>query len=273
MKHTGRRATITLDIDAPAADVWRALTEAHEMVRWFPPHATVEPGVGGRIEWRWNDAFTMIGRIDAWDPERRLVLVQEREQPHAADGSAVPDTTPAHLLMEFAIETQQGRTRLTLVHSGFGDGADWDDELEGVANGWEFELRSLVHYLESHGGRDRYTGWANTTVAAPELQVWTALTGANGLRLFESARVPGNEYELVLPTGNTLTGTTRRSVPQREWFGVVRELDNGLMRLHTWRGGGRTGVSVWFATWNDRHAERVAELEASARIVLENLMR
>jgi hypothetical protein len=39
------------------------------------------------------------------------------------------------------------------------------------------------------------------------------------------------------------------------------------------RGDGRTGVSVWFATWNDRHAERAAELEASVRIGLETLMR
>ena len=60
--------------------------------------------------------------------------------------------------MEFTLETHQGKTRLRLVHSGFGEGAAWDNELEGITEGWQAELRSLRHYLERHRGQDRYSG-------------------------------------------------------------------------------------------------------------------
>ena len=269
MPERKRSATVSVDIDAPAAAVWKALTDAREMVRWFPPHAEVEPGAGGHIVWRWDDAFTMAGLIEEWDPERRLVLVQEREPPHDADGRAADGAAPARLVMDFNIETRHGRTRLTLVHSGFGHGAEWDDELEGVANGWHFELRSLAHYLAAQRGRDRHTGWAHTTVEADHADVWRTLASADGFVLADNMRAAGAEYALTLPSGEALTGTSIRYVPEREWFGTARELDDGIVRIHTWRGGGRTGVSIWFATWNTRHATRVASLQDAAQAFLD----
>ena len=43
-------------------------------------------------------------------------------------------------------------TTLRLVHSGFGPGADFDEEYDGISQGWPVELRSLRHYLENHAG-------------------------------------------------------------------------------------------------------------------------
>lgn len=272
MPRRERSATVAVDIDAAAADVWKAITDAREMVRWFPPHAVVTPGVGGQVTWRWDEDFTMAGRIETWEPGRRLVLVQEREAPHGADGRTVEGAAPVRLRMEFTIETRSGATRLTLVHSGFGHGADWDDELEGVANGWEFELRSLIHYMTAHRGSDRHTGWAHATADAAEPEVWRELTGRNGFTPPETMRRAGEEFALTLPSGDVLTGTSIRHVSEREWFGRVRELDDGLVHLHTWRGGGRTGVSVWFATWNRLHAAQVAQFGQTAQAFLRTRM-
>ena len=38
-----RAFSMSLDLDAPAEDVWRALTDAQELVRWFPVGARVAP--------------------------------------------------------------------------------------------------------------------------------------------------------------------------------------------------------------------------------------
>jgi uncharacterized protein YndB with AHSA1/START domain len=36
-------------VDAPIESVWKAITDAEELTRWFVEEATVEPGVGGTI--------------------------------------------------------------------------------------------------------------------------------------------------------------------------------------------------------------------------------
>lgn len=269
MDRPPRAADITLELDAPIEDVWTALTDARELTRWFPLRAEVEAGAGGSMAWRWDDHFSMLSRIDAWQPPRLLRLIQEREPPHAADGLPLADAPPARVVMEFTLETHQGRTRLRLVHSGFGSGDAWDDELEGVTNGWHHELRSLAHYLAHHRGRDRHYGWAWTTTSRPPADVWEALVGAPGLSLAPPSRDAGAPFALAWPGGFTLSGTSLLHVPEREWSGTAAELDNGLVRLSIWRGGGRTGANIWCATWNPERAARAVSLGESAQRFLD----
>jgi len=259
-----RAADITLPIDAPLEDVWKALTDGRELTRWFPLQADVEPRVGGRVAWRWLNQFAMLSHIDAWNPPLRLRLVQKREVPHGADGAALDSEPAAEVAIEFTLETREGRTWLHLVHSGFGDGTAWDDELEGVTNGWNYELRSLIHYLAHHRGHDRHYGWAMTTTPRPAADAWKILL-ADGLILPEAERQEDASFRLTAPGDVTLSGMSRLHIPGREWFGTVSELDNGLVRASTWRGGGTTGVNLWFATWNPAHAATVAKLGQSAQ--------
>ena len=44
---------------------------------------------------------------------------------------------------EYELERDAGKTTLRLVHSGFGDGAEWDDLFDATRAGWAFELRGL----------------------------------------------------------------------------------------------------------------------------------
>jgi len=264
-----RAAEITLTVDAPLEDVWKALTDPRELTRWFPLHADVQSGAGGSVAWRWDDNFAMLSRIDAWQPPRLLRLIQERERPHAADGATLADESTAHVVMEFTIETHLGRTRLRLVHSGFGSGAAWDDELEGVTNGWNYELRGLAHYLAHHRGRDRHFGWAWTTTSRAPVDVWETLTSKGGLALPPSARDAGSSFILTTPDGVALSGVSQLHVPEREWFGTATELDNGIVRLSIWRGGGRTGVNVWFCTWNPDCAGQASALGRSLQVFLD----
>ena len=152
-----RAFRMSLDLDATPDQVWRALTEAEELVRWFSTAARVTPGTGGTMLWSWGYGEDWVTRIDAWEPGKLLRLVQEDARPYDAQGNPLPpgEVEPARIAMEFTLETAQGKTRLRLVHSGFGHGAAWDAEVDGISEGWQAELRSLRHYLRRHRGQDR----------------------------------------------------------------------------------------------------------------------
>ena len=180
-----RRAfEMALDIAATPDEVWRALTQAEELVRWFPMEARVTPGVGGTMLWNWGEGQDWESRIDVWEPGRRLRLVQDDARPYDTQGRALPAgmSEPARIAMEFTLETHRGKTRLRLVHSGFGEGAAWDTEIEGISEGWQAELRSLRHYLERHRGQDRYPGRAMLSTSMPREAAWDRLLGPDGFR-------------------------------------------------------------------------------------------
>ena len=128
----------TVEIAAPVSAVWKALTDAKELERWFPLEARVTPGVGGEVFMSWGAPWEGGSRIDVWEENRRL-----RTRGFLEHGDAS--------LVEYTLEARGGKTVLRLVHSGFAQGSDWEDELfGGTKRGWRYELRSLRHYLERH---------------------------------------------------------------------------------------------------------------------------
>jgi uncharacterized protein YndB with AHSA1/START domain len=44
-----RRTEREVEINRPIENVWKALTDANELARWFPLAARVTPGLGGKI--------------------------------------------------------------------------------------------------------------------------------------------------------------------------------------------------------------------------------
>ena len=66
-----RSFTMSIDIDATPEEVWRALTDAGELMRWSSLQARVTPGKGGSVFWGWDEHWAWESQIDAWEPERR----------------------------------------------------------------------------------------------------------------------------------------------------------------------------------------------------------
>jgi uncharacterized protein YndB with AHSA1/START domain len=271
MTDTGRRAEVELDLDATLEDAWRAITDARELARWFPLEARVEPGAGGTMEWIWADKFHWTTRIETWQPPRLLRLVQDAERPHDVEGRQTQDQSvaPARMVIEFLLETSQGRTHLRLVHSGFGAGAAWDDELESVRNGWATELRNLALYLARHRGKDRHVAWATGSTAEPQAAVWRRLLGPGGFAIEAHRLAAGEPFTLRTPGGDTLSGIIQLHIPDREFLGIARELDDGVFRLGTWAAAGATGVHVWLATWSPELEGKTAALGATAQRFLD----
>lgn len=266
-----------LDLAASADEVWRALTEPDELVRWFPLAAEVEPGAGGRVRWSWGERFDWITAIEEWEPGRRLRLRQQATVPFDLDGRPLAEGSapPATIAIEFHLEAVSGGCRLRVVHSGFGQGAAWDDELDSVSQGWQGELRSLRHYLHRHPNQDRHVGWAFRAVSAERFASPAAalarLTSADGFVIDVTTLAPGLPWAVRTPWGETLRGEVTLALPQGEISGSIREAGDGFLRLHSWRAGGAIGVGVWLATWWGGQRDFVRTFERRANEALERL--
>jgi uncharacterized protein YndB with AHSA1/START domain len=243
-----RRIEVTLDIAAPVSAVWRALTDARELERWFPVRAEVTPGPGGAIRWTWAPDVDWPSHIDLWEAERRLRATYDRPMTHAGG----PLAASALLAMDFTLESEGGRTVLRLVHSGFGSGGDWEDEYHGVRRGWGFELRCLRHYLERHAGQDRQVLMLRAPVHESKESAWRRFIGPEGLGLPEDlahAR-EGDPWRATLATGEELSGTVFSFAPPHEFGATVAELGDGILRVGVEKIGGGLEAWLWFAVWN-----------------------
>ena len=290
-----RRFDMSIDIDAPANVVWSALTEARELTHWFPLEARVVPGEGGSMHWEWGGDWGGESKIAAWEPNRRLKLVETR-QGFDADGKPL-DRAGDHrdLVVEVTLESHAGTTRVRLVHSGFGAGADWDDELDGVSNGWQIELRCLKDYVEKYRGRDRLFAWARASSDLPQEEVWTRLIGPEGvcLQVFPpeggscTEGMDGGNHTEPHPRGFHLQAERSRArytlnvrdqrfagdvvmtIPD-DFVGYVDDF-SGTIRVGTFRGGGRTGLMLVLVSYDPADALRVKAFETDAQALLDRI--
>ena len=233
-----------LEINVPVDAVWKALTDAEEITRWFSPQAAVTPGAGGSVCWTWDDVVEWDSRIEIWEPQRHLRLLYDKPPP-------APDKAGAQLAMDFYLEGLAGETVLRLVHSGFGRGADWDDEYDGVRRGWQYELRSMRHYLENHRGQNRNVVFLRRHFEVSEDQAWDRLSGLLGLpnRRDPGQLREGGRYEITTATGDVFRGEVLVFSPPKEFCATVENLNNGLLRVAPELCAGRPEVWVWFATY------------------------
>lgn len=247
-----RSSTATIELPSPPDVVWRALTDAQEVARWFPLSASVRPGKGGEVVWDWGELYHWPLHIEVWEPGRRLRLTQERDD---------IGNKPVLLTTDFLLEGRGGNTTLRVVAAGFGKTKDWDEEYDGVRRGWLYELRSLRHYLAYHQGRDRRVAWTRVETRITPTDVRRRLLAAGLDQLRE-----GDQYRLELPTGDLFAGTVVRNEDAEEFAGTAENWNNGLFRFDVWGGG----VVLWLSTYGVDE-EKVAGLQTRFQGLLEEL--
>ena len=128
-----RKVDITLKINAKKEDIWSAITEAEELQRWFAPKAEVVPGEGGSIFLSWGPGAEGTAKIDVWKPGEHLRTIADPSKPTQQALAASGYTGPMDMVLDWLIETKDGKATLRLVQSGFGDSADWDREYKARA--------------------------------------------------------------------------------------------------------------------------------------------
>ena len=148
---TDRAIRLEIAVAASLDAIWQALSNAEQLRRWFPLEARGTPGPDGAYTVGWGDGGEWTMRVAAWEPPQRLRLVSDAP---GGDGAA-----PEQVL-EWLVAGRDGAAVVRLVQSGFGPGAEWDEQIEGLTAGWGYFLYNLKHYLERHFGTPREMVWA-----------------------------------------------------------------------------------------------------------------
>lgn len=216
-KPAGRFMEKTIEVKAPVDEVWRALTEADRLSRWFTTHAEVhDPGVGGRIVLSWGPDFTGTTRIDIWEPLRHLRTVDDRSQRQVSEVSAelgrdaaAQPTAHTPLTVDFYLESRGETTTLRIVHSGFGDSEEWDREYDAIFRGWGLFLLTLRHYLERHPQDACHHTWVQEMFPTSRTIAWDRMVGVRGLCAVGSLRNlrHGDPFNITAVNGWELAGT------------------------------------------------------------------
>jgi uncharacterized protein YndB with AHSA1/START domain len=243
VKEKTRSAEREIEINAPAERVWQAMTDARELVRWFPLDAKVEPGAGGSYYLSWLNEFAATTEIQVWDPPHHLRTAWSF---HEEGPTQVTD---------YYIESRGGRTVVRVVTSGFPLEESWDGWVEGTERGWTFELRSLKHYLERHAGEPRLVVYLRRRIPLSNEEVWKRLSGERELapwltrgQVFD--RRPGTQYAAVVddPADALFRISVESSAP----------------------GSDQREIVLWLSAWGDQ-GPRVDELRSKWTGVLERL--
>ena len=131
-----RQHETVIEIPAPVEEVWKAITEASEIQRWFAPEVRTDARQGGEYFLSWGPGMEGGGTIEVFDAPHHLRLVQKR----------------GGMAQDYYLEGKGGVTVLRLVHSGFLNTAEWDNEYNGTRTGWPMYFRILRHALTRHRG-------------------------------------------------------------------------------------------------------------------------
>jgi uncharacterized protein YndB with AHSA1/START domain len=120
-----------IDIDAPREAVFNTLIKPEQLERWIASRATVEPQVGGTYDWGWGGTGAMPLKILEIVPNETLKLSGEQ------DG--------VETILTWTLAESNGKTHLTLVHSGFAPDKD-----TGLKTGW-LNFMSWVKSINEYG--------------------------------------------------------------------------------------------------------------------------
>lgn len=141
---------LTIDIAAPAAAVFAAISEPEQLDRYIGHGAVVEPQVGGVMDFGWGNGGPL--RILEIVPNERLSYSWNHNDPH--------DT-----VMTWALAGSGGRTRLTLVHSGF----TVDHKPDSYYTGWTAFINDIRLVAE-------LPDWQPPSVSYLRVNAWLAET-------------------------------------------------------------------------------------------------
>ncbi len=240
---------------APVEAVWKALTDAEELTRWFPLNAKVTPGEGGHIWMAWKNDWQFQSPIAAWVPNEHLRLIQMEPTPAAKPGEPGPPfEIPHQIALDYCLDGRGGETTLRLVHSGFSRDALWDVQYDRTITGWHFQLGGLKLYLERHYGTPRRCIYCRKSIPHLSLaEAWKRLMSPAG---FLKDEHPGpcrtdTRYALTTSLGDRFEGLVHAWTPPTNFAATVTNLNDAWARLHLddlppW---GRRDVNFFIATY------------------------
>lgn len=136
---------MTLDLPVEPEVAFDAWTDANRLVEWLPHWAEMTVDVGATYSFGW-DGYEGVWTGTYLEVERPERLVFTWEPPEGVFPSGTRETV---VTVAFE-ESDEGRTSMTLEHSGFGEVAELESQLQAW-RGYMFALRAYL--LRSAGGQ------------------------------------------------------------------------------------------------------------------------
>ncbi len=143
-KRSGTRGYAHLvEVEAPVARVWRALTDPALIRIWYGSEAEVDARKGGLYCLGRVGSGGREAHIDIFDVNRRLRLIYMNGAPFPHSDSAIVD--------DFLLDMRAGEsvTSLRLLGSGFPEAESWDQAYGRVRVAWERFLARIKVTLEN----------------------------------------------------------------------------------------------------------------------------
>ena len=223
-----------IEIAASVDDVWKALTDGHELTKWFPLEARVTGGVGGKIFLSWGPDCEGEADIVAWEPGAKFAW----REPMA--------------LIEWTIAARGQKTLIRLVQSGFAGEADWENEYFDSTNyGWSFMLAGLRLMLEKHPHEERNIAWPRVRTTLTREQAYHKVLGPNGIFVEDAGAKlqPEKSYSLKTTTNETYSGKVEFVWENRGFCVTVRELNDALFWLTLEGAPEKIEVQFWLSAF------------------------
>lgn len=168
---SGRRSVqVEVEVLATLEEVWRAIATGPGISSWFVPTRS-EEREGGQVVSNFGPGMDCPATITAWEAPTRFV----------AEGKMGPPDSPT-VATEWSVEARAGgKCVVRVVHSLFASTDDWDNQLDGLEQGWPAYFRILRRYLESFKDMPcsamQFVGFSSDSEAA----VWRKVGGELGL--------------------------------------------------------------------------------------------
>jgi uncharacterized protein YndB with AHSA1/START domain len=222
----GRSYEKKFEVAAPSEAVWKAITEGEELTRWFCLEATCGPEVGGEQHIDWGGGVKATQRIVIWQPNSHLrteALKPEQSRPESGEPYAI----------DWYLGTAGETTRVRMVASGFGEGADWDHEYDGTYHGWDLYHSTLKHYLENHRGKSANNVVIYAMFSISREEAWDRLMSPEGFLKEGNAQdlAVGAPFRFVTARDDVFAGVVRSFVPARTFAGLVENLNKSILVL------------------------------------------
>jgi uncharacterized protein YndB with AHSA1/START domain len=133
--------TDAIEIGAPRAAVFRALTDADELAMWMATTAESDPRPGGRFRYAFEFADAaqnneQAGEYVAVDPDERVSLPWRFP------------FSPKATTVEYRLSESGDTTTVNFRHTGFESGEPWDSARARFGPGWRAFLEALKHWVE-----------------------------------------------------------------------------------------------------------------------------
>ena len=238
MSDEHRSIELEFEVVGTPDEVWRAIATGPGISSWYVPHIVEErEGGSATASFGAGPEMQIAGRVVAWEPPQRIVF---------DGGEGVPG-----LAFEWMVEARRGGTCIVrLVNTGFGSGADWDAQYDGLAEGWPLFLFNLQLHLQHFGGQSASSMLPMAMWTGPRDEVWPRIMGLLGLPLEPDI---GEHIAVVVPDSPPMSGTVVDAAARR----IALLLDQpapGTAIIAAEGTGDHTGVSIWSYLYGDAAA-------------------